>query len=140
MEVRNITQRIGSLSEKLDSASMLGEPRENAFLTCSFSHNDSVNAIEKALKQLGKVRTSTTFPSLCTASLVDDRIVSGLETTVELKTVDYHGELRSSGGDPVSAEIYSEGNNRQTIPCTIFDRDDGSYDIHFRYLSIIPIL
>ena len=86
VEVRNITQRIGSLSEKLDAAGTLGEPRENAFLTCDFTHNDSYVTLETALSKLGRVRTSTTFPSLCTAQL-DSPAIMQLETTAVLCTV-----------------------------------------------------
>lgn len=111
---------------------MLGEPRENAFLTCDFSHNNSTETIENALQNLGKVRTSTTFPSLCTAELLNCPSICGLETTVVLKTVDYHGDLRSTGGDPITAEIYSDGNNNALLNPNIVDKDDGTYDIHFR--------
>lgn len=69
VEVRSITQRISSLGEKLDSACILGDPRENAFLTCDFRHNDSVDTVTNSLQSIGRVRTSTTFPSLCTAVL-----------------------------------------------------------------------
>jgi tripartite motif-containing protein 2/3 len=86
VEVRNITQRIGSLSEKLDAAGTLGEPRENAFLTCDFTHNDSYATLETALSKLGRVRTSTTFPSLCTAHLNSPAVVQ-LETIALLHTV-----------------------------------------------------
>ncbi|GLV35927.1 thin [Carabus blaptoides fortunei] len=133
VEVRNITQRIGSLSEKLDAASMLGEPRENAFLTCDFQHNDSIKAIETGLTKLGKVRTSTTFPSLCTACISETPAIAGLESTVVLKTVDYHGDLRTSGGDPISVEVYSEPSNGSAqLGTRIVDVEDGTYDIHFR--------
>ena len=88
VEVRNITQRIGSLSEKLDAAGPLGEPRENAFLTCDFSHNDSFVTLETALSKLGRVRTSTTFPSLCTATM-SGAAVAHLETTALLHTVSF---------------------------------------------------
>jgi hypothetical protein len=88
VEVRNITQRIGSLSEKLDAAGTLGEPRENAFLTCDFTHNDSCATLEAALSQLGRVRTSTTFPSLCTAQL-NSLAIAQLETIALLHTVSF---------------------------------------------------
>ncbi|KAG8231372.1 hypothetical protein J437_LFUL008920 [Ladona fulva] len=92
VEVRNITQKISSLSEKLDTVGSLGEPRENAFLTCEFklsnnSHADkqslstfseslgaissdddkekSLEKLRELLKTFGRVRTSTTFPGLC---------------------------------------------------------------------------
>ena len=86
VEVRNITQRISSLSEKLDAAGTLGEPRENAFLTCDFIHNDSLATMEAALSKLGRVRTSTTFPSLCTATM-SGPAVAHLETMALLHTV-----------------------------------------------------
>lgn len=90
VEVRNITQRIESLTEKLDAASSLGEPRENAFLTCDFKQNNSLQIIQEQLGVLGRVRTSTTFPSLCSAKVQED-VVVGIASSVELNTVDYHG-------------------------------------------------
>ena len=68
VEVRYITQRISSLGEKLDSASALGEPRENAFLTCDLAA-DALTRLDTALATLGRVRTSTTFPSLSTVQV-----------------------------------------------------------------------
>lgn len=54
VEVRNITQKIEILSEKLDAAFSLGEPRENAFLACDFAMNDSLEQIQQHLGILGK--------------------------------------------------------------------------------------
>jgi len=58
VEVRNITQKISSLTEKLDSVAMLSEPRENSFLTCDFQggQDSAVEVIKKALENYGKVR------------------------------------------------------------------------------------
>lgn len=132
VEVRNITQRIGSLTEKLDAAGPLGEPRENAFLACDFSHNDSLPVIEKSLSGLGRVRTSTTFPSLCTVNL-PNAIISQLGATATLSTVDYHGNPRTSGGDPVAAEISSANEvSSSPLPLELIDCEDGSYNIKFR--------
>lgn len=115
VEVRNITSRIESLSEKLDAASTLSEPRENAFLTCEFGHNDSLVNLERYLGVLGKVRTSTTFPSLCTARLEAETVV-GIENSILLSTVDYHGELRKTGGDPIQAEMLPVTADGGTVP------------------------
>lgn len=133
VEVRNITHRIEVLSEKLDATATLGEPRENAFLTCDFLLNDSLEQIQQHLSVLGKVRTSTTFPSLCTAQLEGD-LVAGIENHVTLSTVDYHGNPRKTGGDPIEAELklVSTDENETTHPVGIFDCDDGTYKIHFR--------
>ena len=62
VEVRNITQRIGSLTDQLDAAVALSEPRENAFITAEFGYNDAVADLERGLASFGRVRSSTTLP------------------------------------------------------------------------------
>lgn len=64
--MRNITQRIGSLSDQLDAAVALSEPRENAFVTMEFSHNEALLQLEQALTSFGRVRSSTTLPGTFT--------------------------------------------------------------------------
>ncbi|KAJ8917723.1 hypothetical protein NQ315_005172, partial [Exocentrus adspersus] len=136
VEVRNITQRIEILSEKLDATTSLGEPRENAFLTCDFNLNDSLDQIQQHLSVLGKVRTSTTFPSLCSANL-EGEVVAGIENFVTLKTVDYHGNARKNGGDPVQAELLevTADDSERSCPLRVVDCDDGTYKIYFRATS-----
>lgn len=145
VEVRNITQKISSLTEKLDSVSTLSDPRENSFLTCDFQNSksasskseddisESLNIIRNALESFGKVRTSTTFPSLCTATVDESGsggVVARLQSSATLTTLDYHGNPRTTGGDPVSAELQSESG--ECIDTQIEDREDGSYRITFR--------
>lgn len=79
----------------------------------------------------GKVRTSTTFPSLCTARINETPAVAGLESTMILKTVDYHGDLRTTGGDPISADVYSEPSG-MLLQTSVSDLENGTYEIHFR--------
>ena len=50
--------------------------------------------------------------------------VSGLELVVVLRTVDYHGEARSTGGDPVTAAATLDD---APLPCTVTDLDSGLY-------------
>lgn len=111
----------------------MGEPRENAFLTCDFLLNDSLEQIQQHLSVLGKVRTSTTFPSLCTAHL-DGEIIAGIENHVTLTTVDYHGNTRKTGGDPIEAELQLVSTDDSDIDrlVRIVDCDDGTYKIYFR--------
>ncbi|EEB19175.1 RING finger-containing protein, putative [Pediculus humanus corporis] len=132
VEVRNITQKISSLGEKLDAASSLSEPRENSFLTCDFTHNDSLLKLAENLKTLGRVRTSTTYPSLCTYDLCEKNPVANLETCVILNTVDYHGNSRSTGGDPVTSNVTMEGNPNKELNVRVEDLDNGTYKIYFR--------
>lgn len=91
--------------------------------------------LESYLSTLGKVRTSTTFPSLCTAQL-EDKIVAGIESCLTLTTVDYHGNARKSGGDPIHAELLPVVIESQTAtppcPLRIVDCEDGTYKLYFR--------
>ncbi|XP_045475674.1 tripartite motif-containing protein 2-like isoform X2 [Harmonia axyridis] len=136
VEVRNITQRIESLSEKLDVAITLNDPRENAFLTCDFKHNDTIKTISQQLNNLGRVRTSTTFPSLCTAEIEAENVTVGIESNILLTTMDYHGNSRNFGGDPVEAKLSSEppdGSEPTTLE--VIDCDNGTYRIKFRVVK-----
>lgn len=161
VEVRSISQRIASLGVKLESASTLHEPRENSFITCEFKHNDSLSQVESALSRLGRVRTSTTFPSLSSAVLeMPVPAVARLPAQARLWTVDYHGCPRKTGGDPVTAELVVDPDAPTAVPaptqggpaapaapaappqvpqapqlplpCQVTDWDDGSYTIKFR--------
>lgn len=69
VEVREVSSRAASLGARLGDAAALAEPRENAFLAVDFAHNDAPQRFVDALGELGRVRTSTTFPGLCTLQL-----------------------------------------------------------------------
>lgn len=58
--------------------------------------------------------------------------VCGLEMVVVLRTVDYHGEARSTGGDPVTAAATLDDS---PLPCTVTDLDTGLY----RYVAFISL-
>ncbi|OWR44986.1 tripartite motif-containing protein 2 [Danaus plexippus plexippus] len=128
VEVREVSSRAAALGARLGDASALAEPRENAFLAVDFAHNDAQQRFAEALAELGRVRTSTTFPGLCTLQL-ESPCVCGLEMVVVLRTVDYHGEARSTGGDPVTAAATLDDS---PLPCTVTDLDTGLYRISMR--------
>ncbi|XP_012249825.1 tripartite motif-containing protein 2-like isoform X3 [Bombus impatiens] len=136
VEVRNITQRIGSLSDQLDAASALSEPKENAFITFEFNHNNALSQLEEALNNLGRVRSSTTLPGLCRARLRDPAIAK-LQAAIIVETIDYHGHPRNVGGDLIAAEltladsIHSE-NQSSNIDTEIIDLENGTYEVLFR--------
>ncbi|TGZ32414.1 Tripartite motif-containing protein 2 [Temnothorax longispinosus] len=136
VEVRNITQRINSLSDQLDAATALSEPKENAFITFEFNHNDALSQLEQALHNLGRVRSSTTLPGLCRARLKDLAIVK-LQTIVIVETVDYHGHPRNIGGDLISAELthadnMHADNQNAPIETEVKDLENGTYEVYFR--------
>ncbi|XP_041978982.1 tripartite motif-containing protein 2-like [Aricia agestis] len=128
VEVREVSSRAAALGARLGDAAALAEPRENAFLAVDFAHNDAQQRFAEALAELGRVRTSTTFPGLCTLQL-ESGCVTGLEVVVVLRTVDYHGEARSTGGDPVTAAATLDD---APLPCTVTDLDTGLYRISMR--------
>lgn len=127
VEVRNITKKISDLNEKLDSTSTLSEPRENSFLKYEYKHNTALNDITNALNVLGRIKVSTTFPALCTAKL--GKAITHLKSTVTINTVDYHGNPRTSGSDPIIVDIRNE--RGEAIEAKIKDKNDGTYDVHY---------
>lgn len=123
--MRNITKKISDLNEKLDTTSTLSEPRENSFLRYEYKHNDALREVAKAVSNFGTIRVSTTFPALTTAEV--KKAIAHLRATVKIHTVDYHGNPRSSGGDPVTVELRNDKGELQE--CKVKDNDDGSYEV-----------
>jgi len=134
VDVRNITSKISDLNEKLDMSATLVEPRENAFMAFEWRHNAAGVEISTALSQFGKVTISKTFPALCLASGTPLRqsVPAHLRSTVTVTTVDYHGNPRTGGGDPLSAELQScAGKAGDAPPVSVQDNDDGTYTLDF---------
>lgn len=129
VEVRNITAKIGDLNEKLDISATLTEPRENAFMQFEYRHNTAMADIFNALSRFGKIAISKTFPALCKASEIKTATIH-LKTTVTVTTVDYHGNARTTGGDPVVARMHSI-NGGDEVPIDLTDCDNGSYTLTF---------
>ncbi|XP_061162723.1 tripartite motif-containing protein 3-like [Saccostrea echinata] len=127
VEVRNITKKIGDLNEKLDATNTLSEPRENSFMKYEFKHNSSMREISKALNEFGKINTSTTFPALCSAKTGE--AITHLKSSMIINTVDYHGNPRTSGSDPVCTEVRTE--KGELVESKVRDRDDGSYEVQY---------
>ncbi|GBM76538.1 Tripartite motif-containing protein 2 [Araneus ventricosus] len=127
VEVRNITNRISDLNKKLDSLNAVMEPRENAFLKYEHDHNSASSDIEKSLREFGRVRSSTTYPALCSASVKS--CSAHLETTACVTTYDYHGTAQTEGGDPVVIDLRYE--NGDSVKTHLVDRNNGTYDVNF---------
>ena len=105
VEVRNITKQISELNNKLDAVNQLSEPRENSYMMfCRNEDEDYTEHIRNLLRNVGSVKTSKTFPSLCRASL--ETVICQLETRAKLQTIDYNGMMQELGGDPVTAGKY----------------------------------
>lgn len=62
-----------------------------------------------------------------------DNLVVNLEVTATVRTVDYHGKPRTSGGDPITARLNrKEATESTPVPVEVEDLDDGSYTVKFR--------
>ena len=127
LQVRNITKKISDLNEKLDTTSTLSEPRENSFLRYDYKHNDALRDIAKAVSHFGQISVSTTFPALSTAKVLPT--IAHLRSAVKIHTVDYHGNPRMTGGDPLTVELKTD--KGETVEAKVKDNDDGSYDVLF---------
>lgn len=127
VEVRNITKKIGDLNEKLDATNTLSEPRENSFMKYEFRHNNSIKEISKALNEFGRINISTTFPALCSAKAGE--AISHLKSSMVIHTVDYHGNPRTTGSDPVCTEVRTE--KGELVESKVRDSDDGSYEVQY---------
>lgn len=131
IEVRTITTKIGHLNEKLDMSTTLSEPRENAYVHFDYRFNSAMDDIAATLGRFGKIEISKTFPALCTAVL-DPVFVSHLRASIVVKTVDYYGNVQTTGGDPVMAELRGEtGAGGETKRLPVRDNEDGTYVIDF---------
>lgn len=128
VEVRNITKKISDLNSKLDTISQLSEPRENCYIEfCRITGVSYQETVKRLLSDVGRIKTSQTFPSLCRANM--DTAIKNLKTTTKLQTIDYHGKMQVMGGDPVTAEVANE--NGESVETQVEDKDDGSYEITF---------
>jgi tripartite motif-containing protein 2/3 len=128
VEVRSITKRISDLNEKLDMSSTLLEPRENAFMQFDYKHNNALDELTQALSRFGKIRISTTFPPLCTATA--GILVCHLKCIVTITAVDFHGNMKTSGGDPVTASLQTE--KGEAVPFELLDLGTGTYTVTFQ--------
>ena len=130
VDVRNITTKIGDLNEKLDISATLMEPRENAFLRFDYMHNSSIDDLKSSLYNFGKISVSKTFPALCSATLVKKASIR-LSYEISIRTVDYHGNIRTSGGDPVDLKLIdSKGSVSAPEVC---DNEDGTYSATYTF-------
>jgi tripartite motif-containing protein 2/3 len=133
VEVRNITKKISDLNCKLDTISQLSEPRENSYIEFCRIHGVSYQeAVKKMLTDVGKVKTSRTFPSLCRANM--DTAIANLKTKTYVQTIDYHGKIQDCGGDPVTATVMDD--KGEPLATCIEDKDDGSYEVTFTPRSV----
>lgn len=128
VEVRNISKKINDLTDKLDSINTMLDPKENCFLRFEHLHNSAIDSIQKCVNNFGSLRTSNTFPSLCTASV--GRSSAHLRSFAYVVTYDYNGQRQKFGGDPLSVTLVHD-QSQQSIQWQVNDNRDGTYEVQF---------
>ena len=129
-DVRAITIRISKLNELLDTSVFLGEPRENAYIDFIQTGNEHLH---NAVSNFGAIRTSETFPALCTVEFTEPHIVVNIVSKAHILTYDASGCRRTVGGDPVSVELWDSYN--KSVPVVTLDVGDGTYEVIFTALT-----
>ena len=125
------------LNTRMDELYALKEPRENSYLRFERSACSSHPSISDVVEGYGRVATSRTLPSLSTLILDTDtgyKPVTHIRTTLTLQTMDYTGNLQTTGGDPVEATVTYE--KTVDIMCDVTDNDNGTYTISFTPLKV----
>lgn len=127
LDVRNITQKISDVTQRLEVANNIAEPRENSFMQFLWSNNELGN-VKKLLNNMGKLHLSSTLPALSRVS-IEREVTVHLSYLAKLTTTDKEGTVCNTGGDPVRAEFSSpDGVLKET---SVLDNNDGTYTIHF---------
>jgi len=130
-DVRAITSRISKLNELLDASLFLAEPRENAHIEFRQTGQDTLRS---AIMEFGAVRTSETFPALCTVEFTEPRVTVNVPSKARILTYDASGRRQNVGGDPVSVEL--QDRCQCSVPVMILDVGDGTYELMFTVLTV----
>ncbi|XP_026684872.1 uncharacterized protein LOC103516770 [Diaphorina citri] len=120
---------------------LMSRQRRHIIPKCS-THNSQIKKLQECIVNLEATATSW-FPSFScklTKPLLSycstEECIVNLEATATVTTVDYHGNGRTSGGDPMTIELTKEGEpDLKLEPPRIVDMNDGEYKIKFRPTS-----
>ena len=129
-DIHILTQRIQDLNDRIERMSLLGEPRENSFMKFEFRHNQALQDLARSLNSVGRIRVSSTYPPLCRAKI--EPAVANLQCAIHINTVDYNGNVRIDGGDPLTVNIWDPYGKLCQYDCQ--DKQSGTYTIIFRPL------
>ena len=129
-DIHVLTQRIQELNDRIERMSLLGEPRENSFMKFEFRHNQALQDLARSLNSVGRIRVSSTYPPLCRAKI--EPPVANLQCAIHIETVDYNGNVRIDGGDPLTVNIWDPYGKLREYD--LHDKQSGSYTIIFRPL------
>ncbi|CAF0763110.1 unnamed protein product [Rotaria sordida] len=129
-DIHILTQRIQELNDRIERMTLLSEPRENSFMKFEFRHNQALQDLARSLNSVGRIRVSATYPPLCTAKI--EPAVANLQCAIHIETVDYNGNVRVDGGDPLTVNIYDPYG--KLCEYNLQDKQCGKYTIMFRPL------
>lgn len=128
VEVRDISKKISDLKGKLNSVNTMLDPRENCFLRFEHLRNSTIDSIQELINNFGNIRTSSTFPSLCVATV--GKCSVHLRSFANVITYDCNSQRQKFGGDPLLVTLVHT-DTQQNITCKLNDNRDGTYEIQF---------
>lgn len=123
----DLEREVNELEERAAEAAKLIEPRENSYIEFRRSGEEAEEALGGLLRQLGSVRTSSTFPGLCRA-WVETAIVH-LETVARVEARDHTDQPVTQGGDPMTVELATH--TGALLETRVVDLDNGNYEVRF---------
>jgi hypothetical protein len=95
-----------------------------------FRHNQALQDLARSLNSVGRIRVSSTYPPLCRTKI--EPPVANLQCAIHIETVDYNGNVRVDGGDPLTVNIWDPYGKLCEYDCQ--DKQSGTYTIIFRPL------
>ena len=132
IESKQLGHQIQNINEKLDCLRTLCEPRENSFIIYEYKFNNCLQETENQLKKFGRFKISNTYPPLSNYRIISpkSKYSANLAIEIQIETVDYYGQKRIDGGDPVSVTVTDPYSRKFNID-NILDLNNGNYSFKF---------
>ena len=116
VECRLLGAQIQKINEKLDCLRSLCEPRENSFISYEYRFNDVIENVEQSLRSFGRFRTSSTYPPLCYAIVLDENFFNDASGTTDSPSTSRNScSSMSKFNAHLNTQSNFKGNNQQNF-------------------------
>ncbi|XP_067023334.1 tripartite motif-containing protein 2-like isoform X3 [Acropora muricata] len=119
VEILIIKKQLCDRLNELISAKFQGDPEENDVIFFSANQDE----VLKALENLGQIKTSNAFPTMCTVADDMKCATKGRKSKFTVVTRDHSGAPCPGGGEDVLVDVYTS--DGRTVPAEV--RPLGSY-------------
>lgn len=130
VEILVIKKQLCDRLNELISAKFQGEPEENDVIYFSANQDE----VLKALENLGQIKTSNAFPTMCTVADDMKCATKGRRSRFTVLTRDHSGAQCTSGGEDVLVDVYTS--DGRTVPAEVEDHKNGSYGVTYSPSSV----